>query len=35
VKKVKLANDVYSGTATAGKFTVDAVLFSVDAGLRF
>jgi outer membrane protein len=35
VKKVKLATDVYSGSATAGKFTIDPVLFSVGAGLRF
>jgi outer membrane protein len=35
VKKAKLATDVYSGSATAGKFTVDPVLFSVGAGLRF
>jgi outer membrane protein len=35
VKKAKLATDVYAGTATAGKFTIDPVLFSVGAGLRF
>ncbi len=35
LKKVKLATDVYSGSATAGKFTVDPVLFSIGAGLRF
>jgi outer membrane protein len=35
VKKVKLATDVYSGTATAGKFTVDPLLVSVGAGYRF
>jgi outer membrane protein len=35
VKKAKLATDVYSGTSTAGKFTVDPVLFSIGAGLRF
>jgi outer membrane protein len=35
VKKVKLATDVYSGSATAGKFTIDPVLVSVGAGFRF
>jgi outer membrane protein len=35
LKKLKLATTVCSGTATAGKFSIDPLLFSVGVGLRF